>query len=63
MKQVNEQPKEGQYIATWEYNGAAFCDTYKWAGKRLKVYNSDSNTWEVKADKDGDSKRTYFVAD
>lgn len=47
MKQVDEMPKEGQFIAVWEFGGRLWSDTImidEDTGSFL-VYNSGLDAW------------------
>lgn len=41
MRQVDEQPKSGSYLAVWEYGGKLWADTYMWNDNELLIYGSD----------------------
>lgn len=38
-------PKEGQFIATWNYAGVMWCTTYKRQGDELAVHDHRDDEW------------------
>lgn len=64
MKKVNEKPSSGAFVAVWEYDSGIFSNAFRWNDEGfLEIYNTFSDEWEEKLDRDGEDKRTYFVAD
>lgn len=64
MKKVNEQPASGAFVAVWEYEGGIFSNAFRWNDEGfLEIYDSFSDRFEKKLEKDGESERTYFVPD
>lgn len=47
MKQVDEMPKQGQFVAVWEYNGKMWSETYKWENEILYIYSSSKDGWRI----------------
>lgn len=45
MKQVNEMPTEGQFVAMWEYNNKIWSDTFRWVDGSLKISSKDGEDW------------------
>ena len=48
MKQVNEQPTEGHFVAIWEYQGAVWSGTYRYNSEgELESYLSGNvDEWQ-----------------
>lgn len=49
MKEVNEMPKEGQFVAVYSYNGNVWSGTYEWDDDGLitEYCLSDDEFWLV----------------
>lgn len=47
MKQVDEMPKEGQFVAVWEFGGSLWSDTVMIGEhpESILVYNTDADQW------------------
>lgn len=46
MGQLFEMPKDGQFVAVWEYNGALWSYTLRWSEDQLQIYHSSRDLWE-----------------
>ena len=48
MKQVDEMPKEGQFVAVWEYNGMVWSDVIRHTcNGLLECCNADGDEWDI----------------
>lgn len=46
MKDYTTMPKEGQFIAVWEYDGNFWSGNYKWVDGELCHLGNDTDIWE-----------------
>lgn len=45
MKQVNEMPTTGQFVAVWEYNGQIWSGIYDWQDDYFHEYDNHDDDW------------------
>lgn len=43
MKQVDEMPTSGQFVAVWEHDGEMWCETLKWKRDKLFAYSREDD--------------------
>lgn len=46
MKQVNEMPIEGQFVAIWINENGVWSDTLMYEDGVLHVYNNQEDSWD-----------------
>ena len=71
MKQVDEMPTSGQFVAVWENKNGVFSDTYLWFNDDLLVYDNSVSDFDKDHHYDTDSLMgslkskavKYFVSD
>lgn len=47
MKEVNEEPETGQFVAMWTYGGEIWSSTYKYIEGELAVYCEEEDDFLV----------------
>lgn len=61
MKQVDEMPKEGQFVAVWECSGMVWSDVIRHTcNGLLERCNSDGGEWDITS-AEFPSKPIFFV--
>ena len=71
MKQVDEMPTSGQFVAVWENKNGVFSDTYLWFNDDLLVYDNSNRDFDKDYYNDTDSliyslkskAVKYFISD
>ena len=69
MKQVEEMPVSGQFVAVWQYNKKPWSEVYEWIDAELYIYNETADEAYIVEDlqslKEHHSacKAKYFIAD
>lgn len=48
MKQVDEMPTSGQFVAVWQYDGDIYCDTLKYDLDVIYSYQENENDYFYK---------------
>jgi len=43
MKQVDEMPTSGQFVAVWEYDGVIWSEVYINQGEYIDIYSADDD--------------------
>lgn len=47
MKEVNEIPKEGQFIAIWSFRGNVWSGVFRIEDEKIFEYNDNENEFEL----------------
>ena len=71
MKQVDEMPTSGRFVAVWQSANGVFGDTYLWRDGDLLVYDNSINDFDFDGHFDTNSivrslkskNVKYFIAD
>lgn len=61
MKEVQEMPTKGQFVAMWEYDGVLWAHTYKWEGKTLFRYDQGPDEFMEDSDHFEHYKIRFFI--
>lgn len=48
MKEVKDYPKEGQFVAIWEYDNKIWAEEFKWKNGVLRTYNEKEEKFSGK---------------
>jgi len=70
MKQVDEMPTSGQFVAVWQYNKLPWSNVFEWDyGGDLYIYNETADEAYIVEDLQSlkyhhdECKAKYFIAD
>jgi hypothetical protein len=65
MREVDARPNTGQFVAMWTYNDLPWCDTYKFVGDVLHVYDPSIDDFDVDENEEDHHQYNpkYFVVD
>jgi hypothetical protein len=61
MQQLNEMPKEGQFVVVWEYHSKIWCDTLKWVDGELNRYVCELNEFIPEDQDPWENNRVFLV--
>ena len=53
---VNSEPKSGQFVAVWMFNGLPWASTYRRVGNCLEEYDAASDEWVIREE----GKESFF---